>query len=842
MKDKGLWDERLYVPGDRVWAETRQIKVEKALHILLDDPGTAPPDTILSMNTEEAVILLSELKRRKRSVPDEIAIAYWGDGEEGRSSDPTISCVEYPYYELGRFGGEQFFKLLKGEDIPLETRVKTRIFYGKSCGCSIYETALRRYRREDDGASSASEGGVEEKFQEVADAEGLLDLLCSAKAGPPSSSPFLARWETILERNTGDTADLAIRQLLADLRRELMLRMTQGDIPLSLFETIDIAQIMLDEVGRSRLSRASILTARTQANLNQASLDIIAAQDRASVLSVVPLVAKNLGISSCYLFLLEEELVASDGNARNLDRFAFEVGLWYDTGQRRSEKENRSGSIADFLDEITSMPADGKTFIGKILHQGDTIQGFVLFDLGEHDTRILEGLSCIISAALKSAEVRKRLVTAQDELRFLAEKDSLTGLGNRYSFYRRMRDLVDGPAPEGKQVALMFLDLDGFKPINDSYGHDAGDALLKETASRITEVLGDSSMGIYRLGGDEFTALVRSPGPEASEKTAERLLAALKSPCAYKGMSLRVGASLGCAHFPRDATDPADLVKYADLSMYRAKEAKGSVVVFDRLKDEYFLKRAELAKEILLAVDMDQIEVLFQGMFEGGGTLAGVEALVRWRHPTHGLLRPGDFLDIAVGSNMIVPIETRVLFLACKHARALVNGKGKSSPFMLVNCTKTFFFSPNFIDIVRQAIREADLGPGLLRLGLEERFAFQNTELALSIIGELKSSGVDFAVEGMGGDSSWINFLRELPENTIVKIDRAFVRHIHTSSSDRDFLFRMLAIFESRGLRVAVSGIENKSQRELLQRHNCLFQGFALSEPGEFDRIGLSAN
>jgi len=148
---------------------------------------------------------------------------------------------------------------------------------------------------------------------------------------------------------------------------------------------------------------------------------------------------------------------------------------------------------------------------------------------------------------------------------------------------------------------------------------------------------------------------------------------------------------------------------------------------------------------------------------------------------------------------MIVPIETRVLFLACKHARALVNGKGKSSPFMLVNCTKTFFFSPNFIDIVRQAIREADLGPGLLRLGLEERFAFQNTELALSIIGELKSSGVDFAVEGMGGDSSWINFLRELPENTIVKIDRAFVRHIHTSSSDRDFLFRMLAIFESRG-------------------------------------------
>jgi EAL domain-containing protein (putative c-di-GMP-specific phosphodiesterase class I) len=155
---------------------------------------------------------------------------------------------------------------------------------------------------------------------------------------------------------------------------------------------------------------------------------------------------------------------------------------------------------------------------------------------------------------------------------------------------------------------------------------------------------------------------------------------------------------------------------------------------------------------------------------------------------------------------------------------------------MLVNCSNTFFYCPDFVDIVLAAKRNAALEPGILRLGLAERVAYQDMDRALAIIGWLKSEGADFAIDGMGSDST-INFLRELPADTIVKIDRGFVRHIHDSASDREFLYRMLSLFESRGLRVAVSGIERGDQLDVLNQRGCLFQGFALAEPMEYDKL-----
>ena len=278
-------------------------------------------------------------------------------------------------------------------------------------------------------------------------------------------------------------------------------------------------------------------------------------------------------------------------------------------------------------------------------------------------------------------------------------------------------------------------------------------------------------------------------------------------------------------------------MKCADMCMYRAKETKGTAVIFDKAKDSLLLRRARLTADMPLAIERNQIEVLYQGMFENDGTLGGVEALARWRHPQYGLLLPSEFIGIADRNNMIVPIETRVLSLACGRAKALQARKDiGASAFMLVNCTNTFFYCPDFIELVLAAKSEARLEPGRLRLGLTERIAFQDMDRALTIIERLESEGVDLAVDGMGSDSL-LNFLHKLPADTIVKIDRGFVQHIHTSASDRDFLYRMLALFEARGLRVAISGIESDDQKDILSSRNCLFQGFALAEPMEYERL-----
>jgi predicted signal transduction protein with EAL and GGDEF domain len=350
----------------------------------------------------------------------------------------------------------------------------------------------------------------------------------------------------------------------------------------------------------------------------------------------------------------------------------------------------------------------------------------------------------------------------------------------------------------------------------------------------MSRILGAAGMGIFRIGGDEFTAIVATSGPEESRAVARRLLDAIKEPIPYGRGRLQVTASLGCAHYPADGGDAEELVKYADLCMYRAKETKGTAIVFDKAKDAAFLRRTRLAADLLQSVERNEIEVLYQGMFENDGALGGIEALARWRHPEFGLLPASEFIGIAVRSNMIVPIESRILSLACGRAgEPLAKG---APPFMLVNCTNTFFYCPDFVDIVLAAKRDAALEPGILRLGLTERVAYQDMDRALAIIGRLKSKGVDFAIDGMGSNSS-ISFLRELPADTIVKIDRGFVRHIHDSASDREFLYHMLALFESRGLRVAVSGIERGDQMDVLNQRDCLFQGFALAEPMEYDRL-----
>jgi len=830
MSERGLWDDRLYLTEAMIESTTTRGRVENAMRLLFDREGAPRPDAILSMSTDEAVAFMDALRQRGIAVPEDVAVAAWEDGEAGRCSEPPLTCVEYPYYALGRVGGQHFFARLRGETEAIESRVPTRAIYRRSCGCSHLAVAIARQRRGTE-PTKGSNAAV------LADLARLRTHLLDPADQANLDSRFLTGWETLVRRELAVDTDQTLHRALSAFRLEALSLPEHNDRE-KIAEKLEIAQSLLEDFGRADNVKNTMSLARIQQSLTLSGLSISNADTRAGVLEAVTWVTREIGIPGCWVFMPDGNLTVGRQivSTEKPEELTYSLALWYGQGRRQADREGKTGRIDELLAEVVrEAPTEG-WYLGRILNNGESFQGLILFDTGPHDPRTLESLSRIVSASLTGALNRERLLEAQEETRFIAEHDHLTSLENRYAFYRKLDELCLAELPDAAQppadaaFALLFIDLDGFKPINDSFGHDAGDYLLREVATRIKETVAGACVGIYRHGGDEFTVLARLSGAAETQALGERILAALSRPVTIGARTAQVTASVGCARFPVDAADPAELVKYADLSMYAAKETRASVVLFDRRKDSLRVKRLALATDILASLERGQIEVRYQGIFDDAGKRAGIEALVRWRHPVHGLLLPREFLDIANESNMIVPIETEVLNQACARARALAAESGGETPFMLVNFSATFFYSPDFLDIVSTAIEREGIRPETLRLALEERFALQDTQKSLAIVKRLEALGVRFAVDCMGVQSTWTRFLFDLPANTIVKIDRGFVAHIDTSDRDLAFLSRFIDLFEAHGLTVAISGIETDRHRELLRDRKCLFQGFALDD------------
>lgn len=843
FRERACLVEGFYVRGDTLDSTTSSLRVEGALARLIDgrEPGRRPR-AIMVATTDEAARLVVAVKARGLRVPEDVAVASWEDGEPGRRADPPVTGVEYPFRELGLASGRRFIELLRGGSVPLETTIRTRIMYRGSCGCGSLAAALGTGEK---GREEVSE--AERRFFDLEDE--LFERLRAEAGGPPVESPFLKRWESALAAAPGPWAEPSLRRVLARLRSRARYPALDGgnpetaprppaarDDPDATRDLFEIAQTMID-LTFGRLVSASPPGMGSFQDLNVITLELLAERTEALVLHRISEACQRVRIPSCHIFLPEPGGERDPGDDAELDRRRFRSSLWHEAGSRRPEREGMTGMLRDFLPAIIGASPDGSILTMKVLLVEDRLFGLALFDPGDHDTRTIEALARGASSALNGAWNLKRLEEAQAELRSIAETDPLTGLGNRYSFYRHLNALAEERPADGAQVAVIAIDLNGFKAVNDSFGHGAGDETLKAAAVRLMAAVGDAALGCYRIGGDEFVALAASAGPAESGAMAARVCDGIKSPIISDGRRFSVSASVGCAHYPADGVDPAEVLKYADLCMYRAKERAGPPVVFDSRRDVDSLKKAELANDVLRAAELDQIEVLYQAMFDADREIAGVDALARWRHPSFGLLMPGEFIPVAESCHVIVAIETRVLSIACEKARGLGTAASGKPRFMLVNCSNGFFYSPDFIDIVASMIEASRLPRGALRLGLEERFAFRDPDRAIAVVERLNALGVDFAVEGMGTSSSWIGFMSSLPENTIVKVDRGFVRHVHTSSSDRDFLNRVITLFESRGLTVALSGIEVEDQLGVLKAGDRLFQGYALAEPMEFERL-----
>jgi diguanylate cyclase (GGDEF)-like protein len=448
------------------------------------------------------------------------------------------------------------------------------------------------------------------------------------------------------------------------------------------------------------------------------------------------------------------------------------------------------------------------------------------------DSRRRDELGELIRAFGRMSESVRR---HHHDIRKLAYHDSLTGLPNRLMF-RELLDEAIAEHPGGSSgLALLFIDLDDFKRINDTLGHDAGDEVLIEFASRLNRALADvdahSRPIIARLGGDEFVALVVSGDPRSlSEVAANALLQQLRQPFIIGDKSLLVGASIGITIFPDDAHTSKLLLKHGDLAMYQAKQrGKSCYRFFAGHLTEAAEERLGLEHDLREALESEQLSVAYQPIHElGSGRLIGAEALLRWRHPRRGNVPPSIFVPISESCGLIDALGDWVLDRACRDTRNWQQALPGLS--VAVNLSGRQLQRADLGDRVRATLKRHDLAPDLLHLELTESSLLHDEQMAFAALGQLRATGVRVWLDDFGTGFSGLSHLRRARVDG-VKIDRSFITDILTDPEDLALASAIIAMAHSLGMQVIAEGVECEAQFTLLRARGCdLAQGFWMSE------------
>ena len=428
--------------------------------------------------------------------------------------------------------------------------------------------------------------------------------------------------------------------------------------------------------------------------------------------------------------------------------------------------------------------------------------------------------------------------TLEEELKHQAFHDALSGLANRALFRDRLEQALARAARSDTSLAVLFLDLDDFKLINDSLGHAAGDTLLVEVSRRLAGSLrgGDTAA---RFGGDEFAILVeQTSGPEESCEVAERIIAELNEPMTIDDREIKVRASIGIALSPAGAEDPAELMQAADVAMYAAKsKGKGCYEVYQPALQEAVMERLEHTADLQRAVDHHEFVLHYQPILSlEGQDRVGLEALIRWEHPEHGLLLPKDFITLAEETGLIVPIGRWVLREACEQARQWqIQHDGVAHHMRVsVNISVRHFQHDSFVNDVSRALEESGLDPTCLVLEITENVLVQDAESVVDRMLKLKVLGVTFAIDDFGTGYSSLSYLKRFPID-ILKVDKSFVDDV---VEDQALAEVIVQLARTLNLQTVAEGIEQARQIESLRSFGCQFgQGFYLSKPLPTDKV-----
>ncbi len=420
----------------------------------------------------------------------------------------------------------------------------------------------------------------------------------------------------------------------------------------------------------------------------------------------------------------------------------------------------------------------------------------------------------------------------EDNIWHQAYHDSLTGLPNRDNFLERMDEAIKRAKRKKKNGALMFLDLDRFKLINDSLGHDAGDQLLRITASRIQKTLRETDMA-FRMSGDEFVVIMESLGKgDNGSQPSRRILDAMAAPVALDGHEVIVNISIGITTFPKLGATIDTLVKEADSAMYRAKQSgQNQCEFFSPDMSMVASERLTLESDLQNALKNDEFVLYFQPKVDTNTReLTSVEALLRWQHPTKGLLPPNDFISLLEDTGLIHPVGDWVLLTACQQVQDWI-GTG-IKPFRIsVNISAKQFRNKNLIDSIHNVLETSGLDPKYLELELTESMFVEDTEYAINVMHDLKKQGVSLSIDDFGSGYSSLSYLKKFPVD-FLKIDRSFIKDSEVNDKDEAIATAIASLAHSLKLGIVAEGVETEHQANVLKKKGCHeLQGFLFSKP-----------
>jgi diguanylate cyclase (GGDEF)-like protein/PAS domain S-box-containing protein len=420
----------------------------------------------------------------------------------------------------------------------------------------------------------------------------------------------------------------------------------------------------------------------------------------------------------------------------------------------------------------------------------------------------------------------------EEKLRYQALHDALTGLPNRFQFQERFQEMLARVARQNSQLAVMVLDLDRFKHVNDSLGHAVGDELLKQVAERLKSRLRQVDV-IGRLGGDEFAVILDNiSGTHSAAAAAGRLLSAFATPFSLSGHEIFVSSSIGISCCPADSSDAETLLKNADAAMYRAKaDGRNSYRYFSAEINARALENLLMSTGLRLALERDELVLHYQPRIDlSSGAISGAEALVRWQHPELGLLPPVRFIPIAEEMGLIEAVGEWVLKEACRQMRRWRDA-GLQLESVAVNLAARQFTEASFSAKVAATLEEVGLEARYLELELTESMVMQQPDRVVKVLSELKSMGVTLAIDDFGTGYSSLSYLKRFPID-FLKIDRSFVKDLPGNAEDVAITSAIIAMAKSLGLQLIAEGVETQAQRDLLHRQGCHHgQGYLFSKP-----------
>lgn len=443
-----------------------------------------------------------------------------------------------------------------------------------------------------------------------------------------------------------------------------------------------------------------------------------------------------------------------------------------------------------------------------------------------------------------NAQVRE-LRDAEDRINTLAFYDPLTGLPNRRLLSDRLQRALTHCMRSNQMGALLFLDLDNFKTLNDTLGHDLGDKLLKEVAVRLSSSVRQDDTAA-RLGGDEFVVVLEDLGynqDEASERVAEignKILGVLSSDIVFDTYPVRTSASIGATLFSGPSVSVDELFKQADLAMYQAKaDGRNRLRFFGPEMLVQLSQRAAMENDLRRALVRDQFELYFQPQVSSAGGVQGVEALLRWQHPQRGLVSPFEFISVAEDAGLIVEIGRWVLVTACRRLAAWSAEPRFSSLCISVNVSAKQFRHAEFCDEVKDVLSRTGARPELLRLELTESLLLDDVEVVIARMQDLRSLGVSFSLDDFGTGYSSLSYLKRLPL-TELKIDKSFVRDVLIDPNDAAIAETIVALGHTMGLSVIAEGVETEAQRSFLAHAGCdAYQGYLFGRPMPHEQLQL---